>query len=246
MPPSSRGTAIIALFSMYSCSWWPTRYVASMISSPASANAASTSPLTSSWWAKTVVDSSGSKTGGSGSVRSVHPLAGLAERLAVRRREQRDGLRLVPDLPADRDEDRLVVRDAHDDVPARDVVRGDDGDPRPVEGRVELDREQARVRHGRADRGAVPGAGEDEVVGVQRLPGELGRTLAARREGDGDPRTGAVDRVAGVWIVKGMGPPWSSRKGAVPRPGVSSERPRRGPTASPSRWHTRRARRPCW
>ena len=123
------------------------------------------------------------------------PLAGLAEGVAVRRRQQRHGLRLVPDLPADRDEDRLVLGDARDDVPARDVVRGDDRDPRPVEGRVELDREQAGVRHGRPDRRAVPGAGEDQVVGVERLPGELGRALAARREGDGDthapaPRTG--------------------------------------------------------
>ena len=37
------------------------------------------------------------------------------------------------------------------------------------------------VRVGRADRRAVPGAREDEVVGVLRLAGQLGRALAAER-----------------------------------------------------------------
>ena len=35
---------------------------------------------------------------------------------------------------------------------------------------------------GRADRRAVPGAGEDEVVGVQRRAGELGRAFASKRQ----------------------------------------------------------------
>ena len=42
-----------------------------MTSSPSSARAASTSPLISSWWANTTVESRGSKTGGRASVRSV-------------------------------------------------------------------------------------------------------------------------------------------------------------------------------
>ena len=38
-----------------------------------------------------------------------------------------------------------------------------------------------RVRVGRADRRAVPGAGEDQVVGVLRGAGQLGRALAPER-----------------------------------------------------------------
>ena len=53
---------------MYSCSWWPTRYSPSRIRS-AAANAASGSPLASSYAANAWSDSSGSKTAGSGSVR---------------------------------------------------------------------------------------------------------------------------------------------------------------------------------
>ena len=115
------------------------------------------------------------------SVRRRDVAPGLAQGGAVRRRDERAGLGLVPDLAADRDEDRLVVVDQADDVLAGDVLGGDDHDALPVERVVELDAEQARVRLGRADGGAVPGAGEDEVVGVQRRPGELGRALAAQR-----------------------------------------------------------------
>ncbi len=77
-PPSSRGTAIIALFSMYSCSWWPTRYSASSTRSAAPI-AASTSPLSIAYVAKTCSETSGSKIGGRGSVR------GLIARRAARR-----------------------------------------------------------------------------------------------------------------------------------------------------------------
>ena len=52
---------------------------------------------------------------------------------------------------------------------------------RPVEGRVELEAEQARVGLGGADRRAVPGAGEDEVVGVAGPAGQLVRPLAPQR-----------------------------------------------------------------
>ena len=109
--------------------------------------------------------------------------ARLAERGAIRRGDERAGLRLVSDLATDRHEHRLVVVDQADDVLARDVIGGDDDDALPVERVVELDAEQARVRLRRADGGAEPRAGEDEVVRVLRLAGELGRPLAAQRSG---------------------------------------------------------------
>ena len=78
-PPPSVGTAIIALFSMYSCSWWPTRYSPSRTTS-ALASAASTSvPASIVYWANVWSDSSGSKTPGSFVVR------GSARRRASRR-----------------------------------------------------------------------------------------------------------------------------------------------------------------
>ena len=105
----------------------------------------------------------------------------LAQRGAVRGGDQRARLRLVADLAADRHEDRLVVVDQAHDVLAGDVVGGDDHDALPVEGVVELDADQAGVRLGGADGGAVPRAGEDEIVGVLRRPGELVRPLAPER-----------------------------------------------------------------
>ncbi len=108
------------------------------------------------------------------------PAACLAQGVPVGRRQQGDRLRVVTDLGADRDQDRLVRRDARHDVAPGDVVRGDDGDAVPGEGGVEVDAQQACAGVGRPDRGAVPGAREDEVVGVGRRPGELGRALASR------------------------------------------------------------------
>ncbi len=58
-PPSSRGTAIIAWFSMYSCSWWPTRYVPSITSS-APAMAFSASPRAMRYVANALSDAAGS------------------------------------------------------------------------------------------------------------------------------------------------------------------------------------------
>ena len=157
-PPPSVGTAIIALFSMYSCSWWPTRYSPSRTRS-AAAKAASTSPrLDARTSANTWSRASGSKTGGSCVVRGVARLAGLAQGRPVGRGEQRQRLGVVLDLAADRDEDRLVALDRADDVLAGDVGRGDDDDLRPVERRIELERVEGGVRVGRADRRAVPGA----------------------------------------------------------------------------------------
>ena len=106
-----------------------------------------------------------------------------AERRPVGRGEERERLGVVLDLAADRDQDRLVGLDRADDVVARDVGGGDDDDRRPVEGRIELERGEARVRVGRADRRPEPGAREDQVVGVFRGAGQLGRTLAPQRAG---------------------------------------------------------------
>ena len=121
-PPSSRGTAIIAWFSMYSCSWWPTRYVPSMTRSPSPWRSAASPALDGVVRELVVRLRSGSNTAGSRSVRSVTWRARLAERRAVGRGDERARLRLVPDLAADRHEDRLVVLDEADDVLARDVV----------------------------------------------------------------------------------------------------------------------------
>ena len=114
---------------------------------------------------------------------------------------ERQRLGVVLDLAADRDEDRLVGLDRADDVVAGDVGRGDDDDRRPVEGRVEVERDERGVRVGRADRRAVPGAREDEVVGVLGRAGELGRPLAAERRraagASGRDRAGLDDDGAG-------------------------------------------------
>ena len=77
-------------------------------------------------------------------------------------REQCHGFGVVPDPR--RREDRLVGLDGADDVLAGDVLRRHDHDAGPVEPRVELHAEEPGVRLGRADRGAVPGAGNHDVV----------------------------------------------------------------------------------
>ena len=100
---------------------------------------------------------------------------------AVRGGQEGQRLGVVLDLAADRDEDRLVGLDRADDVVAGDVGRGDDHDRRPVEGRVEVEGDERGVRVGRADRRPVPGAREDQVVGVLGRAGQLGRPLAAER-----------------------------------------------------------------
>ena len=88
IPPSSRGSAIIALFSMYSCSWWPTRYVPSITTS-AAASAASTSPA-----AELVVgehgvrERAGRRRAAAARCAAGHVRARLAQRVPVRRRER--------------------------------------------------------------------------------------------------------------------------------------------------------------
>ena len=135
--------------------------------------------------------------------RSGRVTAWRAARSVARSGAASEGQRLgvVLDLAADRDEDRLVRLDRADDVVARDVGRGDDHDRRPVEGRVEVERDERGVRVGRADRRPVPGAREDEVVGVLGRAGQLGRSLATERGGaagaSGRDRAGLDDDGAG-------------------------------------------------
>ena len=106
-----------------------------------------------------------------------------AQGLAIRGRDERERLRVMLDLAADRHEDRLVVADQAHDVVAGDVGRRDDDDLRPVEGGIEIERDEAGMGVGRPDRRAEPGAREDEVVGVLRLAGELRGALPAERSG---------------------------------------------------------------
>ena len=125
------------------------------------------------------VEASGSKTGGSGSVR--RRMRRLASRSVSRSGAASSATgsawwRISPPT-----EGRLVVLDEADDVLAGDVRGGHDDDPRPVEVGVEVDAEQAGVGLGRADGGAVPGAREDEVVGVAGQAGQLVRALATER-----------------------------------------------------------------
>ncbi len=92
------------------------------------------------------------------------------------RRDQGDRLGGVPDLV--RDECRLVQRQRRDDVLARDVGGGDDHHLRPVEGGVEVDPEQPRVRIGGAHGGAVPRPRHDDVVRVEGSARQLVHALA--------------------------------------------------------------------
>ncbi len=105
------------------------------------------------------------------------------ERGPIGGREEGQRLGVVADLATHRDQDRLVLLDRADDVVAGDVRRGHDDDRRPVEGGVEVERHEPGVRVGRADGGAEPGPGEDQVVGVLGGAGQLGRTLASQGAG---------------------------------------------------------------
>ena len=109
------------------------------------------------------------------------PAAGGPQRLAIGGGQEQERLCVVLDLAADRYEDRLIVADETDDVVAGDVPRGDDGDLRPVERGVEVDRDEPGVGVGRTDRRPEPGAGEHEIVGVLRLARKLVGALAAER-----------------------------------------------------------------
>ena len=126
----------------------------------------------------------------------------LPQRRPVGRRDEGAGLGLVTDLAADRHEDRLIGVDEADDVLAGDVVGGDHHDALPVERLVELDADETSPRLGGADRRAEPGAGDDEVVGVQRCAGELLGPLATeRRRGRGASGRGSIggdDERAGI------------------------------------------------
>ena len=124
----------------------------------------------------------GSKTGGSGSVTAVERSARGAQRGPVRRGDEGQRLGVMEDLAADRDEDRLVGLDRarrRSRPGCRPRSRRRPSTNRTPGSRSSVD--EAGMGVGRADRRAVPGAGEDEVVGVLGGPGELGRTLAPKR-----------------------------------------------------------------
>ena len=97
--------------------------------------------------------------------------------LGVGRGDERDRLCDVTDLVGD--QGRLVVGHQGDDVLAGDVGGGDEHHARPIERGIALDRQQSGVGLRRADRHAVPGTGEDEVVGVHRPAREFLRPFAA-------------------------------------------------------------------
>ena len=167
------------------------------------------------------------------------------------RGEQRQRLGVVLDLAADRDEDRLVGLDRADDVLAGDVGRGDDDDLGPVEARIEVEGIEGGVRIGRADRGAVPRPGDDDVVRVQGRAGELGRSLAAQRRGrtratgdDGgraqdDGARGLGARGQRRWSARPWDPPWRTtippRRSAAPDRGQTAPDRSAPPRAVPCR-----------
>ena len=110
----------------------------------------------------------------------------LPQRGLVRRGDERDRLGVVADDV--HGEGRHVRLDGAHDVLAGDVGGRHDHDAGPVEVRVELDAEEPCVGLRRADRGAVPGAREDEVVGIAGGAGQLVRALAAERRGPSPPQ----------------------------------------------------------
>ena len=242
MPPSSRGTAIIALFSMYSCSWWPTRYSPSMTEVRPRAKPASTSPLRDLVVGEDCVDSSGSKTGGSGSVRERDRACWASRRVSrSARREERDRLGVMLDLAAEGrgPAGRRAMR--ADDVVAGDVLGGQDGSPgtsrSPGRGRSPSSRACGSV---------------ERIVAPYQAPGKTRSSVysaapvslagPSRRVGSGTatPRTGVEDGVAGVRIVRRMGPPWQFPEGCWSATGgVEASDPGVGPRASLARRRTR-------
>ncbi len=94
-------------------------------------------------------------------------------------RDQCHGFCDVTDLVGD--QRRLVVHDQRDHVLARDVRRSDHDDARPVEGRVEVDPQQPRVRLGGTHGQAVPRPRDDEVVREARGARELVAPLPPER-----------------------------------------------------------------
>ncbi len=155
------------------------------------------------------------------------PSACLAERCLVRCGDQRERLSVMLDLAADRHEDRLIGFDRGDDVVARDVVRGDDHDLRPIERGIEVEGLERSVGVGRSDRRAVPRTGDDDVVGIQRQPGQLLRPLATQRDrrarSTGDGRCGWDDERIGRARAGRHGPRRYHHDGASRRLGGSRD-----------------------
>ena len=97
----------------------------------------------------------------------------------VRRGDERHGLCHVSDLL--RGKGRLVVHDQGDHVLARDVGCRDDDHARPVEGGVEVDPEQSRVRLRGAHGQAMPRPRDDEVIREPCRARELVAPLSSER-----------------------------------------------------------------
>src|SRR5262249_3154824 len=81
----------------------------------------------------------------------------------------------------------LVVPDQMNDVIARDVLRGDARDARPVECIVEPHASDPAVGNRRADGAAPELAGEVNVVEVESSPGDFVDAIEARRRTSDDP-----------------------------------------------------------
>ena len=175
------GTAIIALFSMYSCSWWPTRYVPSSTTS-ASAKPASRSPERDLVVGEDVVadERVEDRRERLGPRHDGAPWPPGASRgpAAARSASGSAWCWISPPTGTRTGWSSLIRRQMLSPGMSAAVTNDD---LRPVEGRVEVEGEQAGMGVGRADRRPEPGAGEDEVVGVLRLAGELGGPFAAER-----------------------------------------------------------------
>jgi len=105
-------------------------------------------------------------------------------RRLLRQRERRRGdesqrLADVADRIGGQHRHRAIVHD--EEIRARKVGRGDDGDLRPVERGVQAEAAQPAVGHGRADDKAMPAAGKIEVIHVLR---EAPHLLEAIHAGD--------------------------------------------------------------
>ena len=179
MPPSGRGTAIMAWFSMYSCSWWPTRYSPSMTSS-ARARAGFDVALGEREMGELLRRQRADRRPPA-AAQCADGCARLASRSVSRSGAASSATGSAWCRISSTDEHRLVVRDEADTTlsPGMSLaVRTTTLDQSKSGSQV--DAQQPRVRLGRADRVAVPGAGEDQIVGVQGRAGQLGRALAAQ------------------------------------------------------------------
>ena len=162
----------------------PIRYVPSMTSAAPANAASSSSSVSMSKWAEDLAVQPRIEDRLEWLGAQLHVADCLAqERPVVLRPDEGDRLGVVA-ASRPTAQDRLVVLDiVLTDVRAGNVGGRDHHDPRPVEPRIELHADQPGARLGRADRLAVPGAGKDEVVGVQGRAGQLADPRAGTARG---------------------------------------------------------------